>query len=75
MSETEYVELTVKVPKKILDLLNDLEKFYGMTATEYIEYNIMWGVRADLDATGDGPFFDPEKIVERYGLKEILEDP
>ena len=76
MSEKiEYVEVTVKVPRKIFDFLKDLEKPMNMTVKEYIEHSIIQDVFSDMDCTagGGGPFFDPDELIKRYELKPIFQ--
>lgn len=45
MNEIEYVEVTIKVPKKIADFL----KIAGQDAKEYIEYSIKECCKADIE--------------------------
>lgn len=74
----EYEDVTVKVPKLIMAFLRAHEKDMGETAEEYIAYNAVGVVRADLDA---GDVFVPvaEEIAREWNLnhifKEIINDP
>jgi hypothetical protein len=61
MSEEEMVEVKLKLPKAVMDLLRALEK----DPTKYLEYSIMDAIRADLDA---GILTDPETLNESLKL-------
>ena len=72
MSEkTEYVEVTVRLPKKLVDFLKDNVK----DLQKYMEYSIIQFVGADLDDLSIFPFKEPEEVhavITRYGLNETL---
>ena len=79
MSEKiEFENITIRAPKKILDFLRAHEKDMGRTAEEYIEFNLVQGVRADLDA---GDVFTPTgpEIAKYWDLnvifKQMINDP
>jgi len=67
----EFEEITVKVPKLIIDFLRKHEKILGKTAQEYMERNIVDCVRADIDA-GDVFVPVPEEVVEQHGLGPVF---
>jgi len=68
MSEKETVEVTLKLPKAIVDFLKDSETSMRMTVEEYLTYSIVHSVAADID-TFD--VFVPtwKQIVDKYGLE------
>jgi methylphosphotriester-DNA--protein-cysteine methyltransferase len=68
--EIVYEEITVRVPKKVMDLLRAFEKVIQITPKAYIEYNIIEVLRADLDADA---LFTMEKIVENFDLEPIFQ--
>lgn len=77
MSDKEkYVEVTVRLPKRIVDFLKAQEKHLEMTVQEYLEYSIIQCVGADFDLLDWGPFtFDydkPEEVITQHGLNEVL---
>ena len=52
--EIEYETVTLRIPKKIMDFLRSMEKPWNQTPTEYLEYQLIDEVRADLEAaTGE----------------------
>ena len=70
---TEHVEVTLKLPKRLVDFLKDKEEITDMTVKEYLERAIIQSVGADLDE-GDTFVPQPEEIIKKYGLKGILKD-
>lgn len=71
MSEKiECESVTVQVPKAIMEFLRSIEKPISMTAKEYIEYNIVECVRADIDAWET--FISPKEVAEGWGLNPIF---
>jgi len=73
MSKQETVEVTLKLPKAIVDFLKDSEKALEMTMEEYLVYSIMQVVGADID-TLDTFVPTPKQIVKQYGLKATLKE-
>jgi len=72
MSKRDYVEVTVKVPTKILKFLEAMvEQGSIKSVQEYLEYSIVDVVEADIN-TDD--VFQPsfEQLVKRYDLGEIF---
>jgi len=69
MSEKEIVEVTVKVPKGIMQFLNDIIPItYYDSVQSYLKDAIISRVEGDIDAS---VFYPTVKAVaERYGLKE-----
>jgi len=69
MSEKELVEVTVKVPKGIIQFLNDIiptSKYDNIQ--EYLKDSIISRVEGDIDAD----IFSPsvKGVAEKYDLKE-----
>lgn len=74
--QIEYETVTVKIPKQVMELLRFSQIAFKMTPTEYIEYNILELVRADLDS---GEFLPSGKeLADKFNInpifKEILND-
>lgn len=69
MSETEFEEITVKIPKPILDFLRILK----FNVQEYIEHTILVGFESDLE-TQEGAFLNKDRILKAFPeLKYVLE--
>ena len=66
MSEEETVEVTVKLPKAIVEFLKDMTS----NMEEYIVHNIVQMVEADLEAD---EFYNPKQVVEKYNLMPVFE--
>lgn len=69
--EIEYETVTLKIPKKILELLRDSEKSLEETATQYMERCIVDLVRADIE-TADCFVLSPRRLTERYNLDPVF---
>ena len=69
----EHVEVTVKLPKRLVDFLEAKKEITDMTVKEYLERAIIQSVGADLEAK-DTFVPQPEEIIEKYRLKDILKD-
>jgi len=72
MSEKEPVEVTVKVPKGIMQFLNNIIPSTEYDSIdEYLEDAIVGRVQADIE----GDIFNPtlKAVAERYDLKEEFE--
>ena len=70
---TEHVEVTLKLPKRLVDFLKAKKEITDMTVKEYLERAIIQSVGADLEAK-DTFVPQPEEIIEKYRLKDILKD-
>jgi len=73
MSKQETVEVTIKVPKRIVNFLKDYEKGFDMTLEEYCLHAIIQMVGTDIDAI-DLALGPAETIVENYGLEIVLKE-
>ena len=71
--KTEHVEVTLRLPKRLVDFLEAKEEITDMTVKEYLERAIIQSVGADLEAR-DTFVPQPEEFIEKYGLKDILKD-
>lgn len=67
----DHIEVSIKLPKKLMDFLKDMEQNMDMTVEQYLEYCIIEAVGADLDTM---KFFlqKPKQLIKNYGLKDIL---
>jgi len=76
-TKIEYEQVTIKVPKLVMDFLRSMEKTLDETAKEYIERNVVMVVRADIDGDAFVPY--PEEVTKAWGLnpifKAVLNDP
>ncbi len=70
--ETELVEVTIKVPKGILQFLEDIKKAtWFSTADEYLESAIVSRVMADIDSDVFNPTL--KAVAEKYDFKKEFE--
>jgi len=65
MSNLKTVEVTVKLPKAIVDFLEGM----GIDVEEYIIYNVVGCVHADLDDMA----FARRRLAEKYDMKSAFE--
>jgi len=65
------LQMTVEVPKGVLDFLEDLSKFGGLVGTprSYIEREVAAIPETILSGLSD-KYFDADWIREKYGLKQ-----
>lgn len=70
-TEIEYEEITVKVPKQIMDLLRYSEKMTEKTPKEYVEYCIVECVRADLDSD---VFLSGHALAKSFNVQPIFKE-
>lgn len=64
-SEIEMVEVTLQIPKQILDFLRSAEDALEETAEEYMARNILDTIEADLEAEGGNIFsFTGEQCIK-----------
>jgi hypothetical protein len=68
--QIEYEAVTVQMPKQIMDYLRSIERCIKMTPKEYIEYNIVDCVRADIDSFDD--FVTPKELADGWQLNPIF---
>lgn len=66
----EFETVPVRVPKLIMAFLRAYEKSMGMTAKEYIEYNIVDSLRADVAALDT--FITPKEVADNWKLNPIF---
>jgi len=68
----EYVSLTLRIPKVLLDFIHATPAHYGLDETAFLEYGLVAFIRSDLEATNG------EDIIRWNGLglifREILKD-
>ena len=71
MSKEETVEVTIKVPKAIVEFLRALgENVLGEKPEEYMVRQIVDSIAADLEADA---FFDPKEFVRKFNLLPVFE--
>jgi len=69
MSKQETVEITVKLPKAIVDYLKCMKS----DVAEYIQSSVVGYIQADIEFEHMHPIL-PEKVMEKYGLKTIFKE-
>ena len=67
MSEQETVEVTLKLPKAIVDFLKDM----NVNVEEYIVHNVIGVIEADLEAD---TFYCPKQLVEKHNLMPVFRE-
>ena len=74
MAKSEgYVEVSLRLPKKIVQFLKAMELNLGMTMEEYLESSIIAVVGADMDSLETfAP--DPEALIGKFELQDLLKD-
>lgn len=73
IKEIEYEQVTVKVPKRIMDMLRACEGVMGHSVEEYLEYNIVNMVHGDMDDPALNLMMDRKEFVDKYGLNPIFD--
>jgi hypothetical protein len=70
-NKIEFQEMTIRIPKAVLEFLRAHEKEMGTTTEEYITYTIVDVVRADIDS---GEVFVPEseQVIKDWNLNSIF---
>ena len=74
----KYEQVSIQVPRAVMQLLRDSEKILGMPPQEYLEWSVIRIVRADLDV---GDIFNAgvKQTLGEYGLnsvfKAVINDP
>ena len=68
----ELVELTVKVPKPIIDYVAALCEFSGANPEEFWTSEIISVIEALVDNYGR-PYVEKSQIMEKYSLNKILD--
>lgn len=75
MSEkTEYVEVTLKIPKGLIDFLEDMKACFDCSVKEHLEITLLDSIKAQIEADF---IFAPtvESVVEKYHLEGVFRDP
>jgi len=68
----ELVELTVRVPKPILDYVAALCQFSGCNPDEFWTQEILSIIDSLIDVCG-APYTEKGWIMQKYGLSKILD--
>ena len=72
-SSTEYVEVQIKVPKYIYEFVEALANFSRTKIEQFWETELIDTVKSTIDCIS-GNYVDKDILIERYNLKQILED-
>jgi len=67
MSKQETVEVTLKLPKAVVDFLNAVD----VNVEEYLVHTIVDNIAADLEAD---TFYYPKRLVEKFNLMPIFRE-
>ena len=68
----ETVKVTLNLPKGLLDFLNDYKAATGFdTIQEYMEYKLIDGIRADIDAGAYNPTV--KDVGKKYNITKAFE--
>lgn len=70
--QIEYENITVKIPKGILDLLREVAPVTKTTPKEWVEYAIVEQVRAGLESDEFLP--TPQDMAEQFKLNPIFKE-
>jgi len=78
MSKEETVEVTVKVPKGMVELFKAAQQFSkntGLTLEKWLHDRIVFGLKSELDTldTEDTFGINSETLIEAYGLSKIFD--
>jgi len=69
--QIEYEEITVKIPKAIMNFLKDHEDMLEEKTEDYLERCIVGSVAADIESQ-DCFVLSPKKMVKKYELQPIF---
>jgi len=67
MSKQETVEITLTLPKAIVDFLKSM----NVDVEEYIIHNVIGVIAADLEAD---TFYCPKELVEKHSLMPVFRE-
>ena len=63
----------MKLPKGLIQFLKDYKAATGFdTIQEYMEYKLIDGIRADIDAEAFNP--TEKEVIEKYGLEGVFKN-
>jgi hypothetical protein len=66
LAKIEFEDVTLRLPKKLMDFLRKTPERHDPNAISYLEYLVVDNIRAELEAiTGT-------EIIEWYGLKPVF---
>jgi hypothetical protein len=63
--ETEYEKVTVKVPKKLMQLIQD-QNYFGRTPEQFFTDSVRYGVAVELNAM---PCNKANRLERKYGIE------
>jgi len=70
MTEEELVEISLKLPKNVLDFLKDMKMLTDLDLDEYVRDCVIKSLMADIDTMPDEtPFFDLKSLKAKYRLE------
>ena len=71
--EIEYVEVQIKVPKHIYEFVEALANFSRTKIEQFWQTELIDTIKSTIDCIS-GNYIDTDVLIERYNLKQILED-
>jgi hypothetical protein len=72
-TKIEFEEVTLKIPKGIMELLRDNKANLEETPTQFLERSLVDLIRADIDA-GDCFVPTPRELAARYNLDPVFKE-
>ncbi len=66
----DFEEVTIKVPRAIMNLLRNSEEIIGRSPTEQLEYSIVADIEGCIGSEVLTP--TPEQIIKKYKLGNIF---
>jgi glucokinase len=66
LAKIEYENVTLRIPKKLMEFIRNTPGGYGSSAINYLEYSIVDMIRADLEALSG------EEIIAWSGLGSVF---
>jgi len=68
MTEEKLIEVTVKVPEKLMQLIQD-QNYFGRTPEKFFTDSVRRSVSCELN---DMPFDEAKRCERKYGIKAAL---
>ncbi len=66
----EYEQVTVKVPKQVMELLRASESLLEMSPQEWLEYELVDTVRSCVDSDMFVP--EPKELADKFSLNPVF---
>jgi hypothetical protein len=66
LAKIQFENVTLRIPKKLMDFLRRMPGGYGSSPIAYLEYSVVDMIRADLEA------LNGQEIIEWNGLGPVF---